>query len=212
MARKKSVPPPEDKAVSENTNKSYRLVSKRNILLAVVLLLILAAWFGRSFYIAATINGSPITRIELNKQLLDRFGEQTLDQLITQKLVEAEIKKQKVVITSAEVDSRVQEIEKTLPQGMSLEEAVKMQGSTLEELRNQLALQMGVNKMLEDRVEVSDAEIDNFIKENSQILTATDAAAQKEEAKAAIKDQKLGELIQSWLEELKNNAKVTKFL
>lgn len=175
-------------------------------------LLAYLVWKNKSLFVVATINNMPISRIELDQIMVDQYGQQTLDNLITKKLVENEISKQNITVSDSEVDSKVKEVETTLPQGMSLEQALQMQGLSLTEFKNQLKLQIAVNKHFDSQVQISDQDIDNYIKENEALLTASDSASQREEARNSIKNSKISEMVNNWINDLRSQAKIVKYI
>ena len=68
------------------------------------------------------------------------------------------------------------------------------------------------SKTLGKNIEITENDVNNFIATNRAVLVATDEAGLKSEAKQAIFDQKVGEKFQSWFTELKDKAKVLRFL
>jgi foldase protein PrsA len=174
--------------------------------IGIALLIILAAvvLMKKGYVVAAIVNGRPIFRWELNAQLANRFGAQTLDSMITEQLIADAAKKQGVEITQADIDAKVMTITQTLGEGVNLEELLKYQGMTKADFEHQVRLQLTVEKVLGKDVAVTDSEVDTFIAENREAMTATD------EAKDTLMSQKTSEKMQPWLMELRENAKVTK--
>lgn len=197
-----------DTVPQERPKKKSRII----ILLLVLAIVVGLAWRNKQYIVSAVVNGKPITRWELTNVLVQRYGEQTLDNLITKNLVETEISKQNIEVSQAQVDEKVSEIEKTVPTGMTLDQALKLQGTTLGEFRDQIKLQLAVSQLLEKQIQISDADIDAYLKENEQFLTATTAAAKREEAREALKNQRLSEEIEKWVNDLRSKAKISKYL
>jgi hypothetical protein len=179
--------------------------------LSVLILGFLAYSFKDSFLVAI-INGKPVLRYELNKKLTDSFGKETLENLIVEKLVEEEASKQNVLVTKEEIDAEVDKLAKSLGEGTKIEDVLAFQGISLEDFRHQLKLRLQVNKILEKEIIISEEEIDSFIKDNASALVATDEAEKRVEARAAIKEQKIGEKIQVWISDLLAKAKITRYL
>lgn len=181
------------------------------LLLAAAALLLLL-WRFKSAFIVALVNNRPITRWQLNQALVSRYGQQTLDNLITQTLVESEVSKLGIGVSQQELDAKTQEIESTLPQGMTLTQALELQGTTLADFSNQLRLQLAVNKHLENQVQIPDADIDKYLTENKSLLTATNPAQMRKEAEDSLRADKVRQLFDQWLTDLQAQAKIVKFL
>ncbi len=183
------------------------------VIVVAVLLLLGAIWLYRSGNIvAATVNGKPIFRWHLNRALVSRFGQQTLESMITEQLIADAAKKEGIDLTSQEVEAKINEIVKGLGENVNLDELLRYQGMTRDDFEHQIRLQITVEKILSRDIAIEETEVDTFLKENKDTLVATDAALQREEARTALKSQKISEKIQPWLAELKGSAKVTKLL
>lgn len=179
--------------------------------LSVLILGFLAYSFKDSFLVAV-INGKPVFRYELNKKLTDNFGKETLENLIVEKLVAEEANKQKVTVTEEEINAEVDKLAESLGEETKIEDVLAFQGISLEDFRHQLKLRLQVNKILEKEITISEEEIDSFIKDNASALVATDEAEKRAEARAVIKEQKIGEKIQVWVSDLLAGAKITRYL
>src|SRR3989344_7099086 len=82
----------------EFTDKpSRRLFSRRNIIIAVVVVaVVVVGYFAKGWFVAATVNGRPISRWSVISKLKKTSGKDTLDSLIIRKLIASELDKQKV--------------------------------------------------------------------------------------------------------------------
>lgn len=193
--------------------------SQKNVFkihLVILAVLILAAgffgYFFRDKFLAAIVNGKPIFRYQLNKNLTASFGKEALENLVVEQLIKEEVKKNQVVVTIEEIDKEVEKISKNLSGGMKIEDALKAQGMTLDNLKTQLKLRLQVNKVLEKETTVTGEEIDKFLKDNGKSLTATGEAEKRAEATTILKEQKLSAKIQTWISDLLAKAKITRFL
>lgn len=184
------------------------------VLYLIALLLALSALFlaNKSLLVAAVVDGRPVWSWELNRVLVDRYGKQTLEGMISEKLIAVEAQKNNVVLNPAEVSAREEEIVKGLGGGMSLEEILKIQGLSKDEFDRQITLQLTVQKILGKDLTITEADIDNFIATNRATLVATETASLRMEAKQAILDAHIGEKLQPWFNELKTKAKILRFL
>ena len=67
--------------------KRQFISTKTAIIIAVIIILAALVYYYKGLFIAATINGSPITRLAVIKELEKASGKQALDSLITKKLI-----------------------------------------------------------------------------------------------------------------------------
>lgn len=184
------------------------------ILYLIVLLLALSALLlaNKSLLLSAVVDGRPVFSWELNRVLVDRYGKQTLEGIISEKLIATEAQKNGVVLSTAEVASREEEIVKSLGNGMSLEEILKIQGLSKGEFDKQITLQLTVQKILGKDLTITETDVDNYIASNRAQLVATEEATLRTEARQAILDAHIGEKLQPWFNELKTKAKILRFL
>ena len=169
-------------------------------------------WVNKGMVVAAVVNGRPIFRWELNKILVSRFGTQTLEGMISERLVADAAASTGIQVSKDEVAAKTAEIVKSLGGGMSIEDLLKYQGMTKQDFENQIRLQMTVEKVLARDLTITEGDIDNFIATNRATLTATEAAGLRTEARAAIIGNHVNERLQPWFMELKDKAKILRFL
>lgn len=181
------------------------------VMVATLIIIVLTAlFFAKGLFIAATLNGSPISRLSVIKDLEKQGGKQTLESIITQKLIDTEITKQNITVTKEEVDEQIKQIEaQVTSQGGTLKDALAQQNMTEEKLREQVTVQKKLEKLLADKVAVSDTEIDAYIKE-SKASPPKDVKIEdfRKQLSDQLKQQKFQEEAQKWVTDLKTNAKI----
>lgn len=182
------------------------------ILALCVIVLGFLAYNFKDRFLVAIVDGKPIFRSELNQKLTASFGKETLENLIVERLVAQEARRQKVVVTEEEINAEVEKLAKSLGEGTKIEDVLAFQGISLQDFRNQLKLRLQANKILAKDITISEEEIDNFIKDNGSSLVATAEAEKRAEAKEALMDQKTGAKIQEWVSGLLAKAKITRYL
>ncbi len=184
---------------------------KRLWIVAGVLGLLLLGVAKKEWFVAAMVNGSPISNFEVQKRLNQQFKSQVVNQLADEKVIKDEAKKRGVVINPADVDQKIAELEKNFGGAEVLDSLLTQQGQTREGLRKNLELQIIIEKLYASEATVSAEEIDQFLSQNSAQLQATDEAAQRKEAEDQLKQQKLGQLFSQKFQELKQNANIQIF-
>ena len=187
---------------------------KSKLIYLVILVIALGLLFltNKGLLLAAVVDGRPIFRWELNKAMTSRFGKQTLENIISERLIATEAQKANVRVTQEEVNAKEEDVTKNLGENVKLEDLLKFQGMTKADFDSQIRLQMTVEKVLGKDIILTDADIDNFIATNTALLVATDPAALRDEARQAIMSQKIGEKLQPWFAALKDKAKILRFL
>lgn len=198
---------------TEEIKKSKVSRRMKSLYLVVALLALLALLFAnKGLLVAAVVNGRPIWSWELNKTLTDRYGKQTLEGMISEKLIAEEANKKGVKITQADVTAKENSILKGLGENVKLDDLLQYQGISKSDFENQIRLQLTVQAILGKSITVTDDEVTNYISTNSASLTATEPAALKEEARQAIIDQKVNEMLQPWFSDLRGQAKILRFV
>lgn len=185
-------------------------------ILGLVILFVLI-YFGKKVFFAASVNGRLISRSSVIKELEKQGGQKVLDTIILKTLINQEAKKRKLSVSQKELDGELQKIEKTITtQGSSLDSLLLQQGMTKGDLESEIKLQLLVTKMVGDDVSITDKEIEDYLtnqKEQSVFGSNKNAPElTKDQAKAAIKQQKIQAKIQTFISDLKAKAKINYFI
>lgn len=175
-----------------------------------IVLIVTALFFAKGIFVAATVNGSPISRLSVIAELEKQGGKQALEAIIDKKLIETELNKQGISVSKEEIDAEIEKIKtQVTAQGMTLEMALTQQGMTEEKLREQIAIQKKLEKLLADKVIVSEAEIEAYIKDSKATLPKN---VKMEDFRKQISEQLKGQKFQSeaqqWVSDLTTNAKI----
>lgn len=186
----------------------------RKFFLPVVLLLVIGGllYLFRGMYLAATVNGQPIGRMTVVKELEKQSGKQALENIVTKTLVLQDAKKKNVNISDKDIDAQIKKIETNVKaQGMSLDQLLQAQGMKKEDMREQVKLQLFAQK-LSGEVKVTDKEIEDYINTNKEQLQQNpDQEISKTEVKEQLVQQKQQQKTQEYVAKLRKGAKVTYF-
>lgn len=194
---------------------SYEIkFSKKYLTIIVAFLLILSlAFISKKFLVVATVNGKPIDRVSLLGRLEKQNGKKILETMVTETLILEEAKKRKVTVSQKELDQELKKIESNVQaQGSSLDQALKSQGMTKNDLIYQMKIQLALQKMVGNDVKVSEKEIDDFIKATKSQQGFENQEISREQAIGQLKQQKAQQKIQGFLTDLKAKAKITYFV
>jgi len=182
----------------------------------IIIFLLLAILLGGLFYfrsrlIVAVVNGRPITRFSLINELEKQSGKKTLESLIIKTLIFQEAKKQKISVSKEEVNQEIKQLEESFSsQGQDFNQALEAQGMTQNQLKEQIEIQKIVEKIVSGSVKITEEEVEKYLKENKELFPeGTSTEDVKAEVRQQLENQRLSEEIQTWIESLKNNAKIT---
>ena len=119
--------------------------------------------------LAPVIKQIPKEQLEqFRAQMHDRF----IDDFITRTILEQEAKKQNISIDDSEIDLKLDEIKKSLPEGMTLENALKVNGMTIDAMKKNIVLGLKASKLIDSQVKSdstpSEQEIKEYYDKNSK--------------------------------------------
>lgn len=187
------------------------LYSKKTYIILLIIGLLTILYFKKNLFIAATVNNMPISNFEVMDKMSKQFREQTLTQIINEKIILNEARKNDVVVRKADIDQKLVELEQNVGGAEILDNLLTQQGQTRDALRDQLKIQLTIEKLYSKDASVSAEELDQFIAQNKDQLRSSDSAQQKTEATEIIKQQKLSQIFNEKFQQLKQNAKITIF-
>lgn len=94
------------------------------------------------------VNGTPIRQSEVMERLWQRYGPQTLDDMVNELLVRQAVEKSGIAVSPKEVDARVEKLRATFPSEALFESQLKQSGSSIDELRADLSKQLAAEKLV----------------------------------------------------------------
>lgn len=180
----------------------------------IVVILAVAVFLLKGLFIAALVNGQPITRLSIVRGLEKQGGKQALSSSVNEILILQEAKKKNIEVSQKEVDNEVKKIEDSLKkQGQNLDSALAVQGMTRQDLLTQLKLRSLVEKLLADKIKVTDKEVADYIEKNKDTFPAEMKEDEiKKGVEEQLKQQKMASASQEWLTNLQKNAKLNYFV
>lgn len=191
---------------------SFKKYKKQYLIASLALIVLGLLLFKLSF--AALVNGFPITRFKVTRELEKQAGMQVLDNLIDKTLINQEAKRLGIKIDEVVVNAELKKIEDSLKsQGVDLNTALKERGQTKEGLIEQIRIQKIVEKILSGKINISDSDIKSYFDSNSSFYPkGTKLETVKNEIKDQIFQSKLMTEYQKWLAELRTKAKIFYFV
>ena len=114
----------------------------------MVFVLIAGGLLLKKELVVATVNGQPIFRLTLIREMEKNSGKQVLEGLIGKTLILQEAKKQNVSIGQEEINQEMAKIEENFKnQGQDLNQLLAFQGMTRADLEEQIQLQKTAEKL-----------------------------------------------------------------
>lgn len=200
----------------QSTDKNIKsFLTKKNIIIALVVFVIIAlSFFLKNQLIVANVNGQPIYRLTLISELEKQGGKKVLDGLVTNTLILQEAKRRNITISDAETNLELKKIEENLKkQGQTLDQALILQGVTLQSVKKNIELNLIMKKLLEGKTSVSDKEVNDYIEKNKKSIPE-DAKPEdtKNQVRQQLEQQKFQEKGQELVKSLQDKAKINYYL
>lgn len=215
LVNKKEIAP---SIIKSSEKKTFNLKNFKNPKIFVPLTIIaltLFVFLFKGLFVAALVNGEPIGRLSVIKDLEKRDGKQILSQLVAQTLILQEAKKDKNIdVTEQELNDAVKKIEDNISkQGQNLDQVLQSQGMSRNDFLTQVKIQKIVGKRFAKDIKVTSQEVDEYIEKNKDRIPKD---MKEEEVKTSVKQQleqqKLAGKFQPWLDSLQKNAKINYFV
>lgn len=135
----------------------------------------------------ASIDGEKINKDELYDALVAGYGADTLDLLITNKLVELEAEKAGIKIKDEEIQKEIDTMAESYGDEKSLKEQLEASGSSMDALKKDIVVYLQTKKLVEPRITVTDDEISTYFEDNKETF---DQAEQVEASHILVEDEK----------------------
>jgi foldase protein PrsA len=167
-------------------------------------------FFAKGYVIAGVVNGKLISRSKVVSELERRSGQQILEGLINQALIDQEARKRGITVTQQELDEDVKKIEANMQsQGSTLETALAQQNLNREQFMAILLTNKKLEKLIADKVKISDKEVEDYLAANKDSFPKeSDQAKLKEQIRTFLEQQKVDSESQNLFNQLRAAAKI----
>ena len=146
-------------------NKKGRIVAILALTLALTVIMG-ACTKAEDEVVIAEVNDLKITKGEFYDYLVEQNGQEVLEALILEKMLELEIEANNIEITEAEIDDEYAEMAETYGGLDGLKNTLEMYGYTEESIRKNLKLNLSIEKLMEPTISITDEEIAAYFAEN----------------------------------------------
>ena len=146
-------------------------IKKNKLLSALLLAFIIAAGVFLTFTLnqddaVASINGEKITKDELYTKLVKQYGSGTVDQMINDKIVEAEAEKKKITVSNSTISSEIDKLKEQYGGEDAFKQALVNNNTTLTALKNDVKNYLLIKKLLEPEIKITEDEMKTYFEEN----------------------------------------------
>lgn len=175
--------------MTEKSNRAKYFMVVMGILIIEVAVYL--GFFRSNEEVVARVGEAVISKEELYNFMVQQTGEEALDNLITKKIIELEADQQNIEVTEADIDKRVEELAEYYGGQDAMTTTLAMYNITLDQVRDDVAVNVKLEKLLKSRIEITDKEVQEYFKANqadffveeqikvSHILVETEAEAQE---------------------------------
>jgi foldase protein PrsA len=174
--------------------------NKKMVLIMAVLILAIGVLLSFALpkdKAVAKVDGEAISKDVLYDEMVKQYGAATVEQLIADKIVASEAKKEKVTITDKELNEEVDKLKESYGGEEVFNQMLESNNTTVDELKDDLKNYLTIRKLLEPQIKITDEELQTYFNENkdsfgeaeqvkaSHILVADEATAKEIKQKLA---------------------------
>lgn len=139
---------------------------KRVILLLVALILSLSLAACAKEEIVAKVDGVEISRQEFYDRLINISGNEVLETLIAETIVDLEAEEQEIEISQEDIDKEFADLEEYYGGEEAFDTALENAGTTRDDLEQQIIMNLRIRKLVEPYIEISDEEVQEYFDAN----------------------------------------------
>ncbi len=200
--------------IREIKKPPFGFIIKLLLIVALGSALYLLAQKYRGHFLAGTVNSSPITRMELNSKMAEKYGKQTFDEMVNEKLLASELKKNNIVISDAEIKAEMDKIIKEYGGEEAFKSALSQYGLSEEKAKDSIRQSLALKKLIEKayKIEITDAQVKKYFDDNKKNYTGKKFEDVSTEIKETLYQQEVYAKSQEWFTGIRKSAKIVSYL
>lgn len=205
---------PVSKVITKNNDKKIVLIIKLLLIIALGVVVFLLVQKNRSMFIVGTVNKSPVSRLELNAKMAEKYGNQTFEEIVSERLLTENLKKYKISVSEKEVQDELTKIKAQYGGEEQFKSAIAQFGMTEAKAFESIKQSIGLKKIIEtvNKIEIKDADISKYFTENKDSYLGKKLEDVSTEIKDILYQQEVYSLSQEWYSQVRKDAKVSSFL
>jgi len=141
--------------------------------------------------VVGRVNGEAITKDELYDALKMQYGQETLNTLISEKIIKLEIKKHNIEVPEEDVEEEFQKLVEQYGGQEQFEQIFESYGYNQNDIKEDIKMNLQLKKLLEPKITIAEEEMKEYFETNkatydtkeqvkvSHILVETEAKAQE---------------------------------
>lgn len=168
----------------------------------------------RGLFLAGTINSSPISRMELNAKMAERYGKQAFEEIVSEKLLATEIKKNNIVVSDDEVKTEIDKLIKQYGGEEAYKNALVQFNMTEEKAKESIKQSLAFKKLVEknNKIEITVEAIKKYFDENKTSFVGKKLEEVSESIKDSLYQQELFTKSQELFTKIRQEAKINSYL
>lgn len=200
--------------IREVKNNRFGFIVKLALVAIFGTLVYLLAVKYRSLFVVGTVNNFPVSRFEINARMAEKYGKQTFEEIVSEKLLADELKKNKIVVTDKEVSDELSKLVTQYGGQEAFDQAIAQFGLTAEKAKESIRQSLGFKKIIEKnyKIEVTDESVKKYFEDNKKVFGTKKLEEVASEIKENLYQQEIYTKSQEWFTGIKKAAKIVSYL
>jgi len=148
------------------------------IVLALVISMTGCKKDGKNEEVVAKVSDEVITKDQLYDAMVEQNGEQVLNSLISEKIIDLEAKKQNIEVSDEEVEEKIDKMKENYGGEEGLKQAIAYYGFTMDDLKKGMTMNIKIKRLLEPNISITEEEMKDYFEQNKELFN------QEEQVKA----------------------------
>ncbi len=149
----------------------------------------------------AKVGKEEITKAQLYDVLVERYGADTIDSMIVDKIAELEAKKNNINVTDAEIQAEFEKMAESYGGKEIFEQQLAQAGMSTQDMNKDIVSYLNMVKLIEPRIKISAEDINTYYEENKETFAKPE---QVEASHILVEDEATAKDIKKQLDEGKD--------